>query len=405
MTSEAWIEKRMKRRQAGLLFGEMEKHCMREFARQGVKLTPTQSLRLRKWLRNGAKGGLSFRSKQVADISLGFTARQMRRILGLSRAGIRKAYMIEVARATEQLTPVLYRTMRRNWPAQDAFEKRNELGFLRRLWRSWGKPLDALAMLVSLSAELGQEINDEARVQTSRRQSLRVDVLTRLHGRACQVSREVLLLLAHGYADGAVARWRCLHEIAVVMIFLMNQDVATLTRYVHHQAVDDWQSAQAYEVNAERMSYARFTPKELRNLEARHDAMILRYNKDFASDYGWAAAALKKVRPSFRDIEAAAALSHWRTEYKAASSNVHAGPKGMYSRLGLLGSDLVLAGASNLGLDTPGQNTAISLMQANAVLLQLGANLDRIITMHAMQRLTEELEVGFQRVASRVSEI
>lgn len=405
MIAQAWIEKRVSRRQTGLLFGEIEKHCRREFARQGLKLTPAQLRRLREWLRNGGKGGLNFRSKQVAEVSLNFTAREMRRILGRSRANLREAYATEIATATERLPPLLYRTMRRNWPEQAAHERHNEFGFIRRLWRIWGKPLDSLGMLISLSLEWGEEINAEARHTASRRQSRRVDVLTRLHGRACQVSREVLLLLEHGYADGAIARWRSLHEIAVVMIFLADQDAATLTRYAHHQAIETWQTVQAYEVNAERMGYARFTSEELRTLESRHEAMTRRYGKEFASDYGWASAALSKPRPGFRDIEAAASLSHWRTEYKTASSNVHAGSRGTFSRLGLLGDDLVLAGASNLGLDTPGQNAAISLMQANAVLLTLASSLDRIITLRAMRRLTDKLEAGFQRAASRISTV
>ena len=38
--------------------------------------------------------------------------------------------------------------------------------------------------------------------------------------RACQVTDEIICLLENGFADGAMARWRTLHEIAVVAVVI-----------------------------------------------------------------------------------------------------------------------------------------------------------------------------------------
>jgi hypothetical protein len=399
MISEAWIEKRIAKRRSELLYGELERHALREFARQGVKLSLHQQKRLRQWLVSGCKTKISFKKLGSVEVKLGISPRQMRRILGKSRAKYRVAYKIEVAAAIKKMTPILFRNFRRIWPTQSAFEINQEAEFCRRLWKLWKKPLDGLEMLVSLSAGLGDDINEQAREKSSRARFSRVDVLTRLHGKACQTAREISTLLRAGYADGAIARWRSLHEISVTMLFLSERGSDVLYRYINHQSVDAWRSAVEHEANAEQMNYPKLTKDELGELKERRDSMVSRYGEPFGTDYGWAAKALNNKKPTFRDIEKAVSLSHWRTEYKRASLNVHAGVRGAFVRLGSLDNGLVLAGASNVGLDTPGTNTAISLMQANAVLLKLEPELDRIITMHAMAQLVEQIGLQFQKVA------
>ena len=42
------------------------------------------------------------------------------------------------------------------------------------------------------------------------------EALSRLLARACRIAEEVLVLLKAGYGQGALARWRALHEVAVV---------------------------------------------------------------------------------------------------------------------------------------------------------------------------------------------
>jgi len=60
-------------------------------------------------------------------------------------------------------------------------------------------------------------------------------ILIRLLTRGCQVTDEIICLLENGFADGAMARWRTLHEIA---------DIAK--RYVDHQAVESKRKLDKY---------------------------------------------------------------------------------------------------------------------------------------------------------------
>src|SRR5437870_8332031 len=60
----------------------------------------------------------------------------------------------------------------------------------------------------------------------------------RQHVRACQVTDEIITLLENGFADGAMARWRTLHEIAVVTSLISQHGIELAERYVAYQAVE-----------------------------------------------------------------------------------------------------------------------------------------------------------------------
>src|SRR5260370_35431821 len=62
-------------------------------------------------------------------------------------------------------------------------------------------------------------------------------LLIRLLVRGCQVTDEIICLLENGFADGAMARWRTLHEIAVVAAVISQHGEDIAERYVDHQAV------------------------------------------------------------------------------------------------------------------------------------------------------------------------
>lgn len=74
-----------------------------------------------------------------------------------------------------------------------------------------------------------------------------------------------------------------------------------------------------------------------------------------------------------------------------ASHNVHANPKGVFFKLGLLEeSDILLAGPSNAGLSDPGQSAAIALLQVTTTLCVLNPDIDSIVGQKILARLTDE---------------
>lgn len=129
--------------------------------------------------------------------------------------------------------------------------------------------------------------------------------------------------------------------------------------------------------------------------------LLDRFGKSFDGHYGWAAHILKPksnepIR-SFGDIEESV-LPHLRPYYQLASHNVHAKSKGIYSRLGLIDErEVLLAGASNVGLADPGQNAALFLCHITTVLGLLHVTFETTSMMKLLRRLEREVGDSFIR--------
>ena len=125
--------------------------------------------------------------------------------------------------------------------------------------------------------------------------------------------------------------------------------------------------------------------------------------KPFLNDYGWAADTLRNPNPTFASIEAAVDLDRLRPYFKLASNTVHAGAKGTFFRLGVLGDqDGILAGASNVGLQEAGRLAALSLTQITTVLLLIHPNTDSIIWSRVLGDLSSKVELQFVKVQRRI---
>ncbi|MDP9311031.1 MAG: DUF5677 domain-containing protein [Chloroflexota bacterium] len=265
-------------------------------------------------------------------------------------------------------------------------------GFEARLSQTWGKALNLLEMLIVIALEAGDEFNQEYRPKAVEEHNLVFEVLTRLHARACQVAQEVLILLRSGFADGAHARWRTLHEITVVAWFIKEKGNDVAERYLLHQHIESYKAALQHQKYYARLGETPFSTRELARLKAIYDQLVDRFDKAYTKGYGWASVALGNPDPKFDNIEQAVALDHWRPYYKLASHNVHANPKGALYRLGLDPErpPLLLAGASDAGLADPGHGAVISLSQITTALLTMNVNIDRLVICQVMQKLVDE---------------
>jgi len=294
-----------------------------------------------------------------------------------------------VRSAVVDLATGLLPALDRNWRAQSRSEERERRGFEKRLRQRWGSAIDRLRMFVALAREFGEGVNMGFRGQQAKHPHLE-DVLTRLHARACQVAQEIVCLLGAGLADGAMARWRTLHEIAVVALFLSEHGEALAERYVNHQAVESLSAAREYQRSSKHLGHDPLPAREMDALSSQVDEVVSRYGKEFGTQYGWAAEVLRSKRPSFAEIERSVHVDHLRGHYRMASHNVHANPKGVFFKLGLLSEiDVLLAGPSNAGLADPGHSTAVSLLQVSAA---LGTpTLDSSVHLTVLMKLEEQV--------------
>lgn len=231
--------------------------------------------------------------------------------------------------------------------------------FRRRLKRYWGDPLDSLEELVATCAELGDQV-----AQAHQGESKLFLALELLRTRAIQVGWEVHALVSSGYADGAYARWRTLHELAVVSEFLQEFGEEVAARYLEHAHIKNRQIIREYNECQERLKYPRIPQSEVDHSESVKKQLLDRYGPEFGNTWGWAAKACGKSDPSFFDLRERTGYGHWKAHYGMANHPVHAGPHGVLFRLGhpVNSKPLSLSGPSLVGLGDPIDASAISLM-------------------------------------------
>ena len=278
-------------------------------------------------------------------------------------------------------------------------QKRQHLAFESKLYEKWKEPLNLLEYFLTLAMELGSEFNHDFRPIAAQRKNHLFEALTRLHSRSSQVSFEILTLLKSGFADGAHARWRTLHEIAVVAVFLAEYGDDVANRYLCHELIDSYKAANIYQKNCVRLGCEPLSTAEMAVFEKLYQKAKDQFGSSFCTDYGWAATIIDKKPIRFSDIEEKVKMEHMRSYYKLASNNVHANPKGVYYRLGLsqTNKDILLAGPSNTGLADPANGTVISICQITTSLLLREPNLDRVVASKALLSLSGDIQELFTK--------
>jgi hypothetical protein len=294
-------------------------------------------------------------------------------------------------------------TLKRKWAKGAVRQQRREAAFQRRLHRKWRRPLDLLSLLLVLSQEFGDAANSRLRRHLKELGPHLVDAITRLHARGCQVSSEIMVLLRAGLADGAMARWRTLHEIVVTTLLLYGAGNDVAERYLLHDAIQSWKAATQYQEHCAALGSVPIPQREIDRLGGVKDALVKRCGEDYKSDYGWAASYIGNKNPRFASIEKVVGIAHLRPYYKMASDRVHANAKGMLFQIGILEEqDLLLAGPSAFGLADPGQSAAISLAHVTITLAQLKPTLDTVVFMRIIEELAEETVEAFVKTQEAI---
>ncbi len=178
---------------------------------------------------------------------------------------------------------------------------------------------------------------------------------------------------------------------------IANGEVDLAVRYLAHAEAQMHRGGKIYEENRRPLGLRTLGKAVLARNEARLRELQARYGQDFGNDWGWAAKLTGKSRPKFTDVEAKAQLTHFRPYYKWASDRVHGGASGL-SPIGLEaehGRVVMLAGASNVGLADPGQNTAISLAQITGSLGLHRRSMDFVVQMNAVATIARRCVEGF----------
>jgi hypothetical protein len=328
---------------------------------------------------------------QPSDISLSFDEADGDEVARVIDRFLENQLPAMITNLADRISKKTLKSLKLSWTEEQRLQQASLSGFRSRMEETWGEPLGKLRMLLTIAREWCGEAHEEGSDSGPPDGSRLKKLMVRFLVRSCQVTDEIICLLENGFADGAMARWRTLHEIGVVAAVISKHGEGIVERYLAHQAVESKRAMKKYMGCYEQLGYRRLAARTVKEVEKAYNAAIARYGDSFKSDYGWAAHHMKNTRPSFADLEAEVGYARMRAHYQMGNDNVHAGVKSMYVRLGLLTDyDTFLAGRSNAGLTDPAQNAAHTLTQI-AALVCLAPKLDDLVVANIMQLLREEI--------------
>ena len=285
--------------------------------------------------------------------------------------------------------------------------RREQQTFERRLQEHWAMPLHLLEITIELAYEVAARTGDRVRAGEISVDKYTFQSLWAIHARACQMSRAIVALLRSGYPDDAHARWRTLHELAAVSLFIGKHGEEIAERYLLHDVVQRRKLARAYKKHEIRANLEPLTEMEIDKIEDEYQSLVRRFGHRFGKDYGWAAHALGNKPPTLENIEIDVELDHLRPYYQMANNNVHGNSHAAFFKLGGFepDRDILLAGPSNMGLADPGHGVAWSLTQVTEALEDAAPTFDGLIELMALNLLQEETGEAFFRAHEQAETI
>jgi Family of unknown function (DUF5677) len=211
-------------------------------------------------------------------------------------------------------------------------------------------------------------------------------------------------LLRSGHAVGAQARWRTLHELAVIAFVLGSHDPEISERFLLHRHVERCKDARQYQQYCAALGYEPFGDAEMEEIRQHRDEVVARYGTPYKYPWGWAAPLLPAdQRADFRALEEIAGLEHFRPWFSLSSHGIHSGATGTLHIRDFYGrGDVMVAGPSNAGLADPGNGALISLHQVTTALLLHGGTHgpqpQDLLTLKAIANLLDQAQRTFLEI-------
>lgn len=224
----------------------------------------------------------------------------------------------------------IYTGLRHGLPRLLHYLRDGDRQIARAIDAVWGPPDRRYRAASYLAYELGRTVAAEMPEPGPE-----ITALLGLHGRALRTAAEIRLLVMSGFEAAAYARWRSLHELAVVAYVIHEADSSIAERYLAYSTVERWRDMQEYQRHAERLAREPFTDTEVQAAKNAFDSVIATYGETMSKANGWAAPLFpsrsEPAKPrniQYRELETLAGLGHFRPFYKRGSHHVHAGAYG-----------------------------------------------------------------------------
>ncbi|MDF7774264.1 DUF5677 domain-containing protein [Sphingomonas sp. AOB5] len=273
-----------------------------------------------------------------------------------------------------------------------------------RILKTWAEPFDALRMLLTLCAEEGDKFNHAHLSSRRAGEEGQALALARLHIRACRIAEEILLLLEHGRTEGAQARWRTLHEVAITATLIAEGGDALARRYFDHEIVDRKKALDDHRRAAELDGGSSADRDYAIELEKDFARAVAKYGRHFRGMYGWAGGQLGVPDdPKFHHLQEAAGSLTLKHRYRLASFDNHASPRALSQPMHLWDPTTHIPSVFEAGFEAPATDTAQALVQITTTLYPQPWELDEIVFVKVLGRLRDDTAAAWFRVARQIA--
>lgn len=266
-------------------------------------------------------------------------------------------------------------------------------GFGERNFARWEPAFDHLEMMWHVAQELGEAHGKDVQQRDDEDNNATMAALAHIFPKSLLVVQEIICLLKGGFPDGALTRWRSLHELSVTAMYIAQQGENAAIQYLLSFHFSARRAAHQMNKHSERAGLKSFTAEEIREFDARCAEAERILGRAMENDKNGEWPKITVSHPTFAHVEESVGMDHWRPWYKWASSYTHANHRPADKSLGLAETTVPinLVGASNSGFVDPFQLTALSLAQLVATYLTHSINLDRIVHIDVFRELANEM--------------
>ena len=132
--------------------------------------------------------------------------------------------------------------------------RKQEKKVIQKIKKDYGLGIKIFEAFIELNSKISYiTYNKYSKIFNNANDLAKLDTLIANHVRACQVANEIKVLVINGFADGAQARWRTLHELCITFLYLYDSDYDTIEMYNEYEIIESWKKAKEYKEGYERL--------------------------------------------------------------------------------------------------------------------------------------------------------
>ena len=318
---------------------------------------------------------------------LNFTDETIKELSNLTEELIGKLLISSI----DEIAPEIYKDLLEDEEGFKASRLDGHESIEDQIERKWGILTKKVGMMLAIATEIHIDVMNKGHRGNDTIEEEKVHLMGRLFARVCQVSEETLVLIKSGYADGALSRWRTLHELTVLIALIARNDFSLTQRYLDHSVIENHKEMLSYNEYSEIFGTEPIKEDEIERSKNIKLQIVKQYGSSFEKEYGWARTLIDKDRITFRDLEQKAALQKNRHYYKLASYNTHAGVSGILYKISFDPQKIVILGPSVRGVEFPLQLLSESLVICAAETIARFPMVDHLVGLKIITIIGKEI--------------